>query len=64
MMEFHLLTRKPVGLPVLPEVESCSHADWLSTDGDAIRCCRCRSHLIMVPNKPGEFRLEWVRAAA
>ena len=39
----------------------CDHGDWLSTDGDIVRCCKCLSQLAMVPHKPGEFRLEWLK---
>ena len=61
MFELHILSnlRADVELPVGGDA-GCDHGDWLSTDGDAIRCCKCLSQLVMVPHVPGEFRLEWL----
>jgi hypothetical protein len=62
MFELHILSSQraedefPVGGGV-----ACDHGDWLSTDGDAIRCCKCLSQLVMVPHAEGEFRLEWLK---
>jgi hypothetical protein len=39
---------------------SCDHSELLEDENDSIQCARCLSCLVMVPNAPGEFRLEWL----
>jgi hypothetical protein len=61
MLNLHILANQDFeGRPAPADAADCNHGDWLSTDGDAVRCCNCLSQLLMVPHKPGEFRLEWV----
>lgn len=60
MSNVHHIEGRRADAPRLADAATCNHGDWLSTEGDAIRCLRCLSQLVMLPYKPGEFRLEWL----
>ena len=64
MFEVHLLaSQRAEWRRQQVDPETCKHGDWLSTDGDTIRCCRCASQLVMLPHGSDEFRLEWLTPA-
>jgi hypothetical protein len=61
MRNIHLLeSAHTAARQSIADAASCAHGELLGAGGDAIRCRHCFSQLVMVPDKPGGFRLEWL----